>query len=301
MATACRPPWCCGSLAGADVGRERIGQGAEAEVFEWGGGQVVRLLRAGHPSRSLAVEIVALGAARAAGLRVPHVHGPVVVNGRSGLVMERLEGPDLLTLIGQRPWLVFRAGRVTGELHARINAAVAPAALPAVVDVARDAAARLARAEPLLGAWVGRLLNRLPDGEALCHGDLHPGQIMLARGECATLDWSTAKRGDPLSDFARTRVLLALGTPPPGTALPLRLLAGAGRRLLVAAYVRAYTHAVARPIDHVRVRQWEVVNIAMRLGDNIPGEGPRLLQHLRRAYATAHGRPSRGPDVSSHK
>jgi AcrR family transcriptional regulator len=95
----------------------------------------------------LAFEIAALDAARSAGVSVPRAYEEVVIDGRTGLVMERLEGSDLLTIIGQKPWLVFHSGCVTGEIHARINAARAPASLPMVRDVVNRGLARLALSE----------------------------------------------------------------------------------------------------------------------------------------------------------
>jgi hypothetical protein len=47
---------------------------------------------------------------------VPRVYEEIVIGGRTGLVMERLEGSDLLTIIGRKPWLVFRSGRFEDAL-----------------------------------------------------------------------------------------------------------------------------------------------------------------------------------------
>jgi len=262
-----------------------IGQGREAEVFECPDGRVLKLLRASGPRTGLAFEIAALEAARTAGVSVPQVYEEVVIDGRTGLMMERLNGIDLLTIIGRQPWLVFRSGRLTGEVHARINAGQAPASLPAVKDVMNRGLARLASSQPTLAEWVGGILARLPDGDALCHGDFHPGQLMLSGDRYAAFDWSGAKRGDPLFDYARTRVLLSMGEPPPGTQLTLRLLAKIGRRLLISSYVRSYERHATGPVDHARVRQWEIVNLAVRMHDGVPGERPRLLQRLQKEFA----------------
>ena len=263
-----------------------IGQGAEAEIFELQDGRVLKLLRARGPVERVASEIAALEAARSAGLQVPEALEQVVVNGRPGIVMERLRGTDLFSVMGRKPWLVFRAGRLTGEVHARINAARGPASLPKVKDVAQEILASLecSGLEVQL-EWVRRVLARLPDGEALCHGDLHPGQLMMSDGECVAFDWAGAKRGDPLFDYARTRVLLTMGEPPPGTPLLLRFLAKVARRLLVFSYVRSYERNAAEPVDQARVREWEIVNVAVRLFENIPGERPRLLRRLRKEIA----------------
>jgi tRNA A-37 threonylcarbamoyl transferase component Bud32 len=266
-------------------GLRLIGQGREAEVFECPDGRVLKLLRASGPRTGLAFEIAALEAARTAGVSVPQVYEEVVIDGRTGLMMERLNGIDLLTIIGRQPWLVFRSGRLTGEVHARINAGRAPASLPAVKDVMNRGLARLASSQPTLAEWVGGILARLPDGDALCHGDFHPGQLMLSGDRYAAFDWSGAKRGDPLFDYARTRVLLSMGEPPPGTQLTLRLLAKIGRRLLISSYVRSYERHATGPVDQTRVRQWEIVNLAVRMHDGVPGERPRLLQRLQKEFA----------------
>ena len=266
-------------------GLRLIGQGREAEVFEWRDGRVLRLLRAPGPSTRLAFEIAALEAARSAGVPVPQAYEQVVVDGRPGLVMEHLQGPDLLTMIGQKPWLVFSSGRLAGEIHARINRARAPVSLPAVRDVVGRGLARLAPSEPRLAEWVGRILTHLPDGDVLCHGDFHPGQLMFSGDHCAAFDWSGAKRGDSLFDYARTRLLLSIGEPPPGTHLTLKLLAKIGRQLLISSYVRSYERNTAKPLDRARVYHWEIVNLAVRVVDDVPGERPRLLQRLRKEFA----------------
>ena len=82
---------------------------------------MLKLLRARGARERLACEVAALEAAHSAGVRVPRAYEQVVVDGRPGLVMQRLEGTDLFSVQGQKPWLVFRSGRLTGEISARIN------------------------------------------------------------------------------------------------------------------------------------------------------------------------------------
>jgi aminoglycoside phosphotransferase (APT) family kinase protein len=259
-----------------------IGQGREAEVFLLPSDRILKLLRAEGTTERLAFEVAALEAARFAGVRVPQVYEQVIIDGRPGIVMERVNGPDLLSAIGRQPWLVWRFGRLTGAVHAQINGVHAPTSLPRVVDVIHNALARIGRREPSIRLeWVERILARLPDGDALCHGDFHPGQLVYAGGEAAVLDWTGAKRGDALFDYARTRVVLGMGELPPGAPPHLRLLAAVGRRLLLTAYTRSYERHATEPVDYGRMRDWEIANLALRLSDNIPGERAYLLRRLR--------------------
>jgi hypothetical protein len=113
---------------------------------------------------------------------------------------------------------------------------------------------------------------------------------MLSGNRYAAFDWSGAKRGDALCDYARTRVLLSMAEPPPGTQLTLKLLAKIGRRVLISSYVRAYERHATGPVDKACVRQWEIVNLAVRMHDGVPGERPRLLRRLQQEFA--RGEPS---------
>lgn len=271
-----------------------IGQGAEAEVFATEDGMALKLMRSAVDADRLAREVVALRAAAEAGVRVPRLARQVELDGRPGVVMQRIEGIDLLTLIGRRPWSVFSAGAMTGRVHAQINAAPAPDGLPSVKDAVGSTLDRLLNAAPSAEVdWAARVLRNLPDGDRLCHGDFHPGQMMVEAGEAVALDWGSAKRGDPLFDHAVTRVALSLGAPPPGSSLPLRALATIGRGILVASYVRAYRRAAVPPVDARRVLAWEVVALAARLSINQPAEIARLRARLAKLFARrkANGLP----------
>jgi Phosphotransferase enzyme family len=258
-----------------------IAEGREAEVFDLQNGCVLKLLRGNGKPERVVSEMAALEAARSAGVRVPQVYEQVTVEGRPGIVMERLKGLDLLSAIGGQPWLVCRFGRLTGQVHAQINATRAPASLPSVKNAIQDALARMARREPSMRfEWIEGILAPLPDGDSLCHSDFHPGQIVFADGEATVLDWAGATRGDPLFDYARTRVLLGMGELPPGTPRRMKLLATVGRRLLVACYTRSYERDANKPLDRARLRDWEIVNLAVRLSDNILGERAYLQQRL---------------------
>lgn len=73
-----------------------------------------------------------------------------------------------------------------------------------------------------------------------------------------------------------------MGEPPPGTQLPLRFLVNLGRQLLISSYVRSYERNAPEPVDRARLREWEIVNLAVRVLENIPGERSRLLQRLQK-------------------
>jgi hypothetical protein len=110
---------------------------------------------------------------RGLGLHVPLVHEVATVMGRPGIVMERLDGPDLLTDVARRPWRVLQIDAMCGRLHARLNEAAAPAIVPSLHDSLRQ---RITQSEIVPAQYADlapRALARLPHGDNLCHLDFH--------------------------------------------------------------------------------------------------------------------------------
>jgi aminoglycoside phosphotransferase (APT) family kinase protein len=259
----------------------KIAEGREAEVYALDHERVLRLLRDGSRAQ-LEGEFAAMQAG--SGLQyVPRVFGVTETGGRAGMVMERLDGDDLLTLLGRQPWRMWEMGRLTGEVQARLHDVSLSPELPSVHD---RVAAHIERAVPEhLRAHVRSLLSWLPDGDRACHLDFHPGNIMLTRRGPVVIDWPNARRGDPAADVARSLLILELGELPEGAPAALRVLQRIGRRIVLRSYARAYRRtAGAQPRN---MHEWRVVVAADRLADGIPHERSKLLAIVERSMAAA--------------
>ncbi len=55
------------------------------------------------------------------------------------------------------------------------------------------------------------LCETMPDGDALCHGDFHGGNVLFHDGRYWVIDWIDAAKGDPLLDVCHSYVVHALG------------------------------------------------------------------------------------------
>lgn len=190
---------------------ELLARGRAADVFAAGPGRVLRRYREGEGGETGA-EAAVMEHARRHGFPVPAVHEAR----ERDLVMERVEGPTMLADLARRPWRVGRHGQTLAELHRRLHAIPAPDGLPAPF---------------------GR-------GEQLAHFDLHPDNVLLSPRGPVVIDWSNASRGDAHDDVALTWVILATSVVP--GPLPFRLVARAGRDLLVNAFLAGVDDEAAR-------------------------------------------------------
>jgi Ser/Thr protein kinase RdoA (MazF antagonist) len=259
----------------------KIAEGREAEVHAYDTDTVVKLYRPGYLGHL--AEASALAALDGHGV-APRAFGTITIDGRHGVIMQRLDGVDLLTLVQRRPWRLFGLARLHARAHVLVNRVHAPAQLP---DLKDTLAARIetAVANLTLRDFALQVLDPLPAGDRLCHGDLHPGNVLLADGHPHAIDWTNATRGTPDADHARTLLLLTHADPLPGTPPPIRALITAGRRT----YTRTYTNTYRKLAPHrpTHIDAWITVHAAARLAEGIDVETPTLLDILIRAHRHA--------------
>jgi Ser/Thr protein kinase RdoA (MazF antagonist) len=259
----------------------KLGEGREADVYAWGGDAVVKLYRPGyHGHRAEAVALAQLDGHRIA----PGLIDTVDCDGRTGLVLERLGGSDMLTLLQSQPWRLPGLARALARAHLAVHGIHAPADLP---DLRHVLAARIEDAvlPPKLRDYALRVLDELPRGDRLCHGDYHPGNVLVATDRVGVIDWANAARGVPEADHARTMLLLRWADPLPGTPPISRALVAACRSAFAHRYARTYRGGSQRSLP--RVDSWLVVHAAARLTEGIEVEQATLIGLLDRARRTA--------------
>ena len=262
----------------------KVAEGREAEMFAWEEGKILRLLRPGFNPASLDAEVRALELAHRSGIPVPQPGERVTADGRAGLVLERIEGTDLLTELGRAPWTVVRAARMCGSVHAQMHACrVGNDRLP-MLKRRLEGQLMSPLVPPELAAIANRRLETLPDGDALCHYDFHPANVMRGPNGPVVIDWPNATRGAPEADVARTLLLLGAGEPLNPTPV-MRVLTKVGRDLFKWLYLGSYMRE--RPLDKREVRRWALPIAVARLAEGIEVERPGLLRRIEKLRASS--------------
>jgi aminoglycoside phosphotransferase (APT) family kinase protein len=217
-----------------------VGKGFCSDVYVWREGQVLKLFHGWVSQARAQRECAVTRAVHAAGLPVPAAFEVIEVEGRCGIIFERIDGVSLLGYTQTRPWTLFGAIRLLAELHVQIHRCKAPVELPSLHErlaAGIEAVSDLSEADRQNAA---RHLADLPEGTALCHGDFHPGNVLITPRGPVVIDWDSASRGDPLGDVACTsRLMRAAGLPPwaPGW---MHLLLWCLRPVMHRAYLKRY-------------------------------------------------------------
>lgn len=250
-----------------------IAQGRTAEVYAWGDGRILKLYHTWCPPDWIENEARVAGAITKAGIPSPAVGEIVEINGRRGIIYERVPGPSMLQDLNAHPWQLLRHARSLAILQSQFVRVT----VPGLRGYRQGLGHSIQRAPHLTAETRARLLahlETLPDGQTLCHADFHPGNVILSPRGPVVIDWMTASIGSPWADVARSSMILQIGGRAAGKQLsPLvRLALG----LFHTTYLGHYRSL--NPDRHGELKRWLPVIAAARLDEGIEPERAGLLE-----------------------
>ena len=187
-----------------------VGRGYIAEVFAYGEDKVVKLFLEEDKTEDAAREARATAIAWESGLPAPKIWEVVTVNGRVGIVMERVEGVTMLHWGTSLPWRIYTGAKMMARMHADMHSRLG-GDIPDLRDRLKRGIEENEIVEEGLRSLALERLVSLPDGDSICHGDFHPDNIMMSDKGPVIIDWQTGVRGHPAADVARTVVLVRVG------------------------------------------------------------------------------------------
>ncbi len=241
-----------------------IAYGRTAEIYPWNDDKVLKLFFANYDLSAVQYEWRIARAVHACGLSAPQVSEIIQSNGRNGIVFQRITGVSIMDLLLRQPWRCLHFANRMAELHARMHSLSIQADLP---DMHPKLVSKIEQATTLPAgdrATVLRLLKTLPTGSQLCHGDFHPGNIMLTEQGEMMIDWVDAALGNPLADLARTTILLCGAKETSARSKPFFRF---WLHFFHSAYIRRYfAIRVGGKDEYIR---WLPVVAAARLNENI--------------------------------
>lgn len=238
---------------------------------------VVKLLRPGFPRELVDIEAEVTAAAAEAGAPTPGLHGTTIVDGRYGVVLGSVDGISLLDLILDDLDRWDHWARLLARAHSTILSCRAPR----LVDVRQKLRDRISRVGDLSDSMRSRIvavLESLPDGDALLHGDFHPSNVFVGEDDDTTvIDWSEGARGPVAADVARTLHLISPLAIPPDLPQRGRVIETAGE------FTRFYLDTVVASgvTDRDQVDRWMAPVLAARLAEGINWERTPILRRIK--------------------
>ena len=195
----------------SDMGRKRsvpdlpvLGAGRTAFVYDMGGGKVLKLFEASIQPETVRQEFVLTQLAHENGIPAPGAYEIVQYGGRYGIVMDRVCGRELETVIreqpGERHELLSRFTDFVKKLH---QVTIADERMPDVRDESISLAEQL---DPSFctkeeAKKICAVFESIPPADSFVHGDCHPGNVMIAEGNLQCIDMTLCGKGHPVFDL----------------------------------------------------------------------------------------------------
>ena len=234
-------------------------------MHAFGNDAVAKLPMPDTPEAWIRIEAEYSAAVHGVGAPVPEFLGFDEHDGRVISIYRRAFGERMWDTVLDHPERAEEHGRRIAGLQELFASLVPPIVLPNQVDRIRSKIRIAARfADPQLESALAGVPS--VDRVVLCHGDLHPSNVILGADGPVVVDWFDASRGDPVGDVARTAILVASDPAP-------QHLAGARHDVLT--HLRSTYLGAAADVfgfDADVLQRWQTVVAAARVAEGLPAE-----------------------------
>jgi aminoglycoside phosphotransferase (APT) family kinase protein len=245
-----------------------VAHGSRSVVHAYGRGAVVKVPKPATPASWIRAEAAYVEAVRAVGAPAPRLLGMEELFGRPASVWERVDGHLLWQEVVADPARGAVVGRRLAEVQLALFELVPPVTLPRQHDRLMS---KIRWSVANVDASLARAVELMPvptPTPRLCHGDLHPSNVIVSKDGPVLVDWFDACRGDPVADVARSSLTLL----PSGASTPSHL-PGSDRStlaLLTQAYLARLRESLDIPVG--LLSRWQAINAAARLAEGMQRE-----------------------------
>jgi hypothetical protein len=208
-------------------------------------------------------------AVEALGLPVPAVWSVQQIDGRWGIVFDRVGGVSFAEQMLADPAAIPQRLQTLVNLHVRIHAHVADR-FSGLKDWLETGITRTMLLDEPQRQILLNGLREMPDGDRLCHGDFHPRNVLGEASRPIVIDWPNACCGDPAADVCRSYVILKLHADE-----------------IAEPYLDAYCQVAQ--MRRQPILDWLPYVAAARLAEDVPDEQHSLLELIREYFGSNLG------------
>lgn len=239
-----------------------------AELFDWEPSKVLKLFHPGFSADAAHWEKVNLQEAFTLGVTQVRCFGEVEVDGRRGLILQKVAGKTLTSWADTNPLNFFALPKTLARLHAQVHGGNAPKLrdIKTILDQCLSMPSMDFLSSSDKEALKG-YIARLPDGNTLLHLDFHTDNILKSRESETVIDWATAAKGAVGADLAMTYFLFNEAELFPGITRFQEILYNTARKFIYRRYFQHYLALRGLNADEVmsQIQAWYLPIVVYRL------------------------------------
>ena len=185
---------------------QKIGEGQEAEVFLIEKNKVVKLFKnEEYLSKSLR-EYELLSLLNSHDVAAPKIYEQTNIDNKPGYIMDYIPGYSLLSNLQANPFFCLKIAKQFARIHVDVNRTKADGNFDNENDGIRWCIEHSGVSQEVIQYGIG-LLESLPTGTDLCHGDYNLANVLInTNREHVLIDWGGAAKGYYESDIANCTI-----------------------------------------------------------------------------------------------
>lgn len=257
-----------------------LAQGGQAEIYELDEDKVIRVLRNINDEEYLKMEMSVMKTLSERGKAVPKVYEYLKIQERPSIIMEKLNGDTMLDEVRKKPFHLLKQAEKLAILHLEVADSAEGLGMISINERAAHLIPKATLLNSELKEFVLGILEVLPKGNDICHGDFHPGNVIIANGEDYVIDWFGATSGRKLADIAHTYLILKNTPKIPGMSRLQNFIIGFSGSILAGRYLS--TCFKIQSFDRREFSKWMVIRAAERVFYGLPSEKEVLVSFIRK-------------------
>ncbi|KKO51815.1 phosphotransferase family protein [Paenibacillus sp. DMB20] len=256
---------------------ELLGTGNTANVYQWGNTEVIKIFHdhicSMHEAQKEASHAEMINDLN---LRTPKYSGSIEYEGKPCLIYERIDGPTMLRQIEASKSSVSYYARLMAQLHFEMHK-VEITRTSNLKDEITNRINMTSKIKESEKQPVHAILGALPEGNAICHYDFHPDNIILSSNGPIIIDWINVLIGHPAADVARSSMMIQSHALPPNA--PRWLNEREYREFFDEEYVREYF--MLSGMDQSMLDDWMAPTLAARIDELNQEAQSEIIDKLR--------------------
>ena len=256
---------------------EKFARGRSSEAFKLEDGRVLKLFFEDYPKEYAQKEYKNTKIANETGCTSMKVYDMVEQDGRSGIIMDYIDGISQNDMPTKNPAYLLKGGKDLARCHQLVHTKKShdlDDVRKYCVDLLDDETLNSLSEDDRKKAK--EYIMSLPEDDTIIHLDFHTGNVLVDKdGKCTVIDWMTALRGNRAVEVAMMEFLFSEAELFPGSSKLQLAFYTAVRGMIGKQYFKLYQQLM--PISAEEIDKYRLLALIIRRSWNIEFEKENLL------------------------
>jgi len=258
-----------------------IAQGGEANIYNIGNDKILRVIR-NAKGKVFGTEKQLFQILKENHINVPTIYEYVETENMSAQVMQKIVGNTMLEQMQQHPLKMAQETRKIAAMHVHILDIHSDCQLHSIEDMFNYFISQPPRCDKKLIDFASSIIKELPIDNYICHGDFHPGNILIQNDTYYIIDWSGAYHSNYLSDIAHTYLLMTTVPKIPGQSHMQHYIINFIGSYMAKTYLKEILKL--KIFSLAEFSKWTVVMSLLRVYYGEPSEKSIRINYLNKCY-----------------